>query len=63
MASSNRRTTVSVPVEGGYTSESRNQSILQTTFTISPGETVVVGTSKLNGDDTAMVVLLTVVRN
>lgn len=59
----NRRTTVSVPVEGGYASEFRNQTILQTTFTISPGETVVVGTSKLNGDDTAMVVLLTVVRN
>ena len=59
----NRRTTVNVPVEGGYAPETRTQRILQTTFTINPGETVVVGTSKLNGDDTAMVVLLTVVRN
>ena len=37
--------------------------VLRTTFTIRPGETVVVGTSKLNGDDTAVVVLLTAVRN
>jgi len=59
----NRRTTVNVPVEGGYVPEIRSRNILQTTFTINPGETVVVGTSKLNGDDTAMVVLLTVVRN
>ena len=58
-----RRTTVNVPVEGGYVPETRSTNILQTTFTINPGETVVVGTSKLNGDDTAMVVLLTVVRN
>ena len=35
----------------------------QTTFTIEVGETVVVGTSKLNGDDSALVVLLTAVRN
>ncbi len=58
-----RRTTVNLPVEGGFAPETRTQSILQTTFTINPGETVVVGTSKLNGDDTAMVVLLTVVRD
>ncbi len=54
---------MNVPVEGGYAPETRTQRILQTTFAINPGETVVVGTSKLNGGDTAMVVLLTVVRN
>jgi hypothetical protein len=34
--------------------------ILDTTFSMNVGETVVVGTSKLNGDDRALVVLLTV---
>lgn len=57
-----RHTRVNVPAEGGYT-QLMGHVVLQTTFTISPGETVVVGTSKLNGDDTAMVVLLTAVRN
>jgi hypothetical protein len=36
---------------------------LQTTFSIEPGETYVVGTSKLDGGDDALVVLLTAVRN
>jgi hypothetical protein len=58
-----RRSSVNVPVEGGYTTQFTNRGILQTTFTIDPGETVVVGTSKLNGDDTAVVVLLTAVQN
>ena len=34
--------------------------ILDTTFSMQVGETLVVGTSKLNGDDRALVVLLTV---
>lgn len=38
-----------------------NRDIMQSTFTINPGETVVVGTSQLNGDDSAVVVLLTAV--
>ncbi|HEX9699316.1 MAG TPA: hypothetical protein VGD06_07635 [Acidobacteriota bacterium] len=37
--------------------------VLQTTFSIEPGETYVVGTSKLDGGDDALVVLLTAVRN
>lgn len=39
------------------------QNVLSSTFTIAPGETVVVGTSKLDGDDTAVIVLLTAVQN
>jgi hypothetical protein len=37
----------------------RSLEILSTSFTMNIGETVVVGTSKLNGDDEALVVLLT----
>ena len=37
----------------------RTMEILSTSFTMDIGETVVVGTSKLNGDDEALVVLLT----
>lgn len=40
-----------------------SRQVLQTTFTIAPGETVVVGTSKLEGDDDAIIVLLTAIRN
>jgi len=36
------------------------RKILDTTFSMNVGETVVVGTSKLNGSDEALVVLLTV---
>lgn len=37
------------------------RSVLQTSFTIGPGETVVVGTSRLDGGDQALVVLVTAV--
>jgi len=58
-----RRVPIDVPVDGVVTRQYQNRRMLQTTFTISPGETVVVGTSKLNGDDGAVVVLLTAVQN
>jgi hypothetical protein len=58
-----RRVPVEVGVEGVVTQQMQNRSMMESTFTINPGETVVVGTSKLNGDDTAVVVLLTAVRN
>jgi len=48
---------------GGIVTESRFRQVLETTFTIEPGETVVVGTSKLAGDDDAVVVLLTAIQN
>jgi len=56
-----RRLPVQYNEGGGVTAY--NKPILETTFTISPGETVVVGTSRLNGDDTAVVVLLTAIRD
>lgn len=50
----------SVITESGKAQESfRSMEILSTSFTMEVGETVVVGTSKLNGDDEALVVLLT----
>lgn len=58
-----RHTMVNVVTDGVTTQQVQSRRILETTFTIKPGETVVVGTSKLNGDDTAMVVLLTAVQN
>jgi hypothetical protein len=39
------------------------RSVLQTTFTIEPGETTVVGTSARDGQEGAVVVLLTAVRD
>ena len=39
-----------------------HEDIISTSLTIEPGETVVVGTSKLNGGDKALVVLLTALR-
>jgi hypothetical protein len=53
---------VSMTVDGNVTTQFMRTGSLETTFTISPGETVVVGTSKLNGDDSAVVVLLTAVQ-
>lgn len=58
-----KRAVETVVEQGISTQQWRNRPILQSTFTIEPGETFVVGTSKLNGDDTAMVVLLTAVQN
>jgi hypothetical protein len=58
-----RRVAVEQIVDGIRTVAFQNRGILESTFTISPGETVVVGTSKLNGDDEALVVLLTAVQN
>lgn len=49
--------------EGVVTVQMRRHDVVQSTFTIDRGETVVVGTSKLDGGDTAMVVLLTAVQN
>ena len=40
-----------------------SRQVLQTTFSIEPGETVVVGTSKLEGDAAAVIVLLTAIQN
>ncbi len=54
---------VSMTVDGNPTSQYMRAGRLESTFTISPGETVVVGTSKLNGDESAVVVLLTAVQN
>jgi hypothetical protein len=49
-----------VITDSGKAQESfRSMEILSTSFTMDVGETVVVGTSKLNGDDEALVVLLT----
>lgn len=42
---------------------SRTDMILRTSFTMEVGETVVVGTSRLNGSDEALIVLLTATRN
>jgi len=58
-----RRESMQVVDEGVAIQQMRNRSVLESTFTINPGETVVVGTSKLDGDDSAMVVLLTAVQN
>lgn len=58
-----RQVPIRTQVSDGYTTQFVRRNVLQTMFTISPGETVVVGTSKLDGDDTAMVVLLTAVQN
>jgi len=49
--------------DGTVTMQMGRVNMLQSTFTIDPGESVVVGTSKLNGDETAVVVLLTAVRD
>ncbi len=48
---------------GNVAREAYSRDVLQTTFTIEPGETVVVGTSKLEGDDDAVIVLLTAIQN
>jgi hypothetical protein len=48
-----------VPVPSGG---SDMKAILQTSFSIANGETVVVGTSRLDGADTALVVLLTALK-
>ncbi len=48
---------------GDVARDAYTRQVLQTTFTIAPGETVVVGTSKLEGDDGAVIVLLTAIRN
>lgn len=53
---------IEMRVDGNVTTQYMRSGTLETTFTISPGETVVVGTSKLNGDDSAVVVLLTAVQ-
>lgn len=37
------------------------RDVISTSFTVDVGETIVVGTSKLNGGDTALLVLLTVI--
>jgi len=37
-----------------------HRKVMDTTFSMDVGETAVVGTSKLNGGDEALVVLLTV---
>lgn len=58
-----RQVPMSTPVEGGYKTEFARREVVQSTFTINRGETVVVGTSKLNGGDTAVIVLLTAVQN
>lgn len=59
--------THSQPVErvedGVVTMGIRRDQIVEATFTIDPGQTVVVGVSKLNGDDSAVVVLLTAVQD
>jgi hypothetical protein len=46
---------------GGETRESGSRSIIQTRFSMEPGETVVVGTSRLGGDK-ALIALVTAVR-
>ena len=48
---------------GEIARDAYRRQVLETTFTIEPGETVVVGTSKLAGDDDAVVVLLTAIQN
>ncbi len=48
---------------GEVARDAYSRDVLQTTFTIEPGETVVVGTSKLEGDDDAVIVLLTAIQN
>ena len=48
---------------GDVARDAYSRQVLQTTFTIEPGETVVVGTSKLEGDNDAIIVLLTVIQN
>ena len=48
---------------GDVARDAYSRQVLATTFTIEPGETVVVGTSKLEGDDGAVIVLLTAIRN
>jgi hypothetical protein len=47
-----------VPAEGGAVTTA-NLDVVRTSFSMNVGETVVVGTSKLNGGDKALVVLLT----
>jgi hypothetical protein len=46
---------------GGETHASGSRSIIQTRFSMDPGETVVVGTSRLGGDK-ALIALVTAVR-
>ena len=48
---------------GEVTRDAYSRQVLETTFTIEPGETVVVGTSKLEGNDAAVIVLLTAIQN
>jgi hypothetical protein len=50
-------------VDGVVTRVRQDRSVIETTFTINPGDTVVVGVSKLNGNDTAVVVLLTAIQD
>lgn len=58
-----KRAVETVIEQGVAAQQWRNRPILRSTFAIEPGETLVVGTSKLDGDGTAMVVLLTAVQN
>ncbi len=46
----------------GGTATSDKETVLATSFAIEPGQTVVLGTSKLAGGDKALVVLLTAVK-
>ena len=50
-------------VDGVLMQQRQSRSVVATAFTINPGDTVVVGVSKLNGDDTAVVVLLTAIQD
>lgn len=51
-----------VPAQEGKPERAGTRQLLETSFAMTAGETVVVGTSRLNGDDQALVVLLTAVR-
>jgi len=48
--------------EEGDTGDVKTESLLRTSFTMEVGETVIVGTSRLDGDDEALIVLLTATR-
>jgi hypothetical protein len=50
-----------VTQEGGAQQQPVARGVVQTSFAMDVGETVVVGTSKLDGGDAALVVLLTAV--
>lgn len=58
-----RRVPVTTTRDGTSTTQFERRNVVESIFTISPGQTIVVGTSKLNGDNTAVVVLLTAVQD